>query len=153
MGRTAPAALELMGWGMSPPRLDSPIAANSAGIVLEHLAERRLVEIRPVLLDEDEFGIGALPEQEVREPLLAAGADDDVRIGHARGVESPANSIFGDVFGLEPARANQRRNTADRLHNLGLAAVVKGDLKLKAGIERRGRFHHGDQAPQAIVPP
>src|SRR3569623_1577739 len=124
MGRTAPAALELMGWGMSPPRLDSPIAAISAGIVLEHLAERRFVEIRPVLLDEDEFGIGALPKQEVRDPLLAAGADDDVRIGHARGVERAPDGVFGDVFGLQPAGTDQRSDAANRLHNFSLAAVV-----------------------------
>src|SRR3569623_1047761 len=124
MGRTAPAALELMGWGMSPPRLDSPIAAIAAGIVFEHLAERGLVEIRPVLFNENELGIGALPEQEIREPLLAAGADNDVRIGHARGVERAPDGVLGDVFGLQPAGTDQRGDTANRLHNFSLAAVV-----------------------------
>src|SRR5690348_3982068 len=134
MGRTAPAALELKGRGMSPPRLDSPIATIAAGIVFEHLTERGLIEIGPVLLDEDQFGVGALPEQEVRETLLAAGADDDVRVWHAGGVERPADGVFRDVLGLEPTGSHQRRDAADRLRDLGLAAIVEGDLEFEAGI-------------------
>ena len=37
---------------------------------------------------EDELGIGRLPGQEVRDPLLARGADDEVGIRDAVGVES-----------------------------------------------------------------
>ena len=36
---------------------------------------------------EDEFSIGGLPEQEVAEPHLSAGPDDEIRIRHIRGIE------------------------------------------------------------------
>ena len=38
------------------------------------------VEFRPHPLGEMQFGIGAFPEQEVGQPLLAAGADDEVDV-------------------------------------------------------------------------
>src|SRR4051812_3279701 len=108
MGRTAPAALVLMGPVTSPPRLDSPETAVAAGIVLEHFAERSLVEIRPVRFDEHQLGIRTLPKQEVGKTLLAAGADDDVRIRDSGRVERPPDRLFGDVLGLEATCRDER---------------------------------------------
>ena len=39
-----------------------------------------LAEIGPEDVDEDQFAIGALPEEEVAEPLLTGGPYDEVRI-------------------------------------------------------------------------
>jgi len=39
-------------------------------------------EVRPHAVGEDQLGVGALPEQEVREPFLAAGADQQVDVRH-----------------------------------------------------------------------
>src|SRR5579859_268045 len=63
--------------------LESASRCAIAPLAAVKLAERalqiRLGEIRPKRVDEHEFGIGGLPEQEVAEPLLAAGADDQIR--------------------------------------------------------------------------
>src|SRR3954471_21630894 len=40
----------------------------------------------PHAFGEDQLGVGALPEQEVREPLLAAGADQEVDVRHGKAV-------------------------------------------------------------------
>ena len=39
------------------------------------------VEVGPHALGEPKFGEGALPEQEIRQTLVAAGADDQVDLG------------------------------------------------------------------------
>ena len=46
-----------------------------------------VIEIGPMDRQEDEFGIGGLPEQKIRQPLLARGADHEIGIGDAGGVE------------------------------------------------------------------
>src|SRR5215470_12940787 len=67
-------------------RLEATSGSAIAPLAAVKLAERalqiRLGEIRPKRVDEDELGIGGLPEEEIAEPLLAAGADDEIRVGH-----------------------------------------------------------------------
>ena len=43
-----------------------------------------LAEVRPVGVAEVELRVGALPEQEAAQPLLAGGADDQIGVGLAR---------------------------------------------------------------------
>jgi hypothetical protein len=38
------------------------------------------IELRPHPIGEVKFGVGALPEQEIRQPLLSAGADDEIDV-------------------------------------------------------------------------
>src|SRR5471032_1790113 len=40
-------------------------------------------EVGPEPVEEDQFGIGALPEQKIADPLFAAGADQQIRIGNS----------------------------------------------------------------------
>ena len=49
--------------------------------------ERGAVEVGPVGRNEHQFAVGRLPEQEVRQPLLAAGADDQIGVGQVGRVE------------------------------------------------------------------
>ena len=46
--------------------------------------ERGAIEVRPIDRHEDQFAIGRLPEQEIGQALLAAGADDEIGIGQIR---------------------------------------------------------------------
>ena len=57
------------------------------------LFERGAVEIRPVGRHEHKLAVGRLPQQEIRQPLLAAGADDQVGIGQIRRVEIAVRSV------------------------------------------------------------
>src|SRR5687767_9605974 len=65
----------------SPPSASSEAAG--AGLVLaERGLECRPVEVRPERVAEHELGVRALPQQEVRDPLLAAGPDQEVGVVH-----------------------------------------------------------------------
>ena len=46
------------------------------------------VKVRPRLVCEIEFGIGELPEQEIRDPLLSTRADQKVRIRNSGCIEA-----------------------------------------------------------------
>src|SRR5580698_6321460 len=58
----------------------APLAAMKGG---ERVGKIGRPELRPHPLGEMQLGIGAFPQQEVREPLLAAGADDEVDVAQA----------------------------------------------------------------------
>src|ERR1700727_3344589 len=51
-------------------------------------------EVGPHLLAEDELRVGGLPEQVVRQALLAAGADDQVRVVQIGRVEAAAEVLL-----------------------------------------------------------
>src|SRR5204863_5371442 len=63
---------------MRLPAAEAPLAASE---LVECLAQVCLAEVRPERLGEDELRIRALPEQEVRESLLARGPDQQIRVG------------------------------------------------------------------------
>src|SRR3954454_1680029 len=69
------------------------LAATEPPPALAVLGQGRLEglarEVGPQLVAEDELGVGRLPEQVVRQPPLAAGADDDVGVMHLGRVEQP----------------------------------------------------------------
>src|SRR5688572_21906620 len=74
-------------------------AAPPCGVRADRPQEVHLAEVRPVGLAEVELRVRALPQQEARQPLLARGADDEVRVGLALGVE-----VLGDVLDVEELR-------------------------------------------------
>src|SRR5262249_28418520 len=55
-----------------------------------------LAEGRPVRVAEVELAVGALPQEEARQPDLAAGADDEIRIRQIRRVEVLTDCLLGD---------------------------------------------------------
>ena len=93
-------------------------------------AERLAPEVGPELVAEDELRVGALPEQEVRDPLLAAGPDQQVGIVHLGRVEAAAEVLLGAA--LEASRG---------VDDLRPAAVVEGD-------EERDPVVGGGRAPR-----
>src|ERR1700679_1385346 len=60
----------------------------------DRLLERRAREVGPHLVTEHELRVGGLPEQVVRQALLAAGADDQVWIVQVRRVEAAAELVL-----------------------------------------------------------
>src|SRR5207248_1918820 len=76
-------------------RLPASEAAAARGEVLEALLERFPREVRPQLVAEHQLGVRTLPQQVVRDPLLATGADDQVGIVHVGGVQVRAEIVLG----------------------------------------------------------
>src|SRR5689334_4540033 len=80
---------------VSPTR-SAAVTPVAGGVGAQGAEEVDLAEGGPVGVTEVELGVGALPEQESAEALLARGADDQVRVGLAGRVE-----VLGDVLDVE----------------------------------------------------
>ena len=68
-------------------RFDAAEPACSPPVFLDRGLEVRLGKIRPEHGREDEFAVGALPEQEIAQPQLAARPDDQVGIRDVRQIQ------------------------------------------------------------------
>ena len=94
--------------GSAPARARADCRGRRSGARAVEKGERRReivgAELRPHPFGEVELGIGAFPEQEVGQPLLAAGADDEIDV--APQPASPVTSAeqFSRV-GSTPGRA------------------------------------------------
>ena len=115
-------------WRCAPRLRRAAEAAIPMGIFVDRRDQRRPVEIRPEDRQEDEFGVGRLPQQEIRQPLLAGGADDEVRIRECRPCRAGARSrrrrsrraSGGPAATISRERARRRRDLLPR-------AIVESD--------------------------
>ena len=74
-------------------------AAIARRVVADRAQEVDLAQVGSERLDEVELAVRALPQQEVAQPLLARGADHEVGIGLAAGVEVLADLLGGEARG------------------------------------------------------
>src|SRR5262245_2898274 len=127
---------------------DTGSAAEAALALLvgtDRAQEVDLAEGRPVRVAEVELAVGALPQEEAREPDLTAGADDEVRIREIGRIEVLADRLLGDavddgleVFALLAPFAEHGLNGVDDL----LAAPV-GDREREDHLAIAGRCLFG----------
>src|SRR3546814_12370903 len=75
----------------------------------DRLTQPRAVEIGPQRIDEQQFGISRLPQQEVRQPALARGADEQIERRQAGGIEFGLDRRFVDRVRADIARSEERR--------------------------------------------
>src|SRR5436309_10514995 len=103
-------------------RIQSSAAESTAAarVILDCGSKLVWAEVRPERVGEDELRIRRLPEQEVRHPQLARGADDEVGIRHLRCVEMARERVLVDRLagGGDPPGG---------FDELCPPAVVKGD--------------------------
>src|SRR5207253_4164841 len=99
-------------------------AAPAAGVVVEGGAELPLAEIGPERVDEDELGVGELPQEEVRDPQLAGGTDQKVGVRHVGRVE-----IGRERFLVHLAAAGD--GSVRGVDDLGPAAVVERNPEIE----------------------
>ena len=78
-----------------------------------------------------------LPEQEIADALLAAGADQQVGIGHAGGQQLALEAGLVDALGRQLAGRDLAREAAGRLQDLVARAVVDADVDVDAGVGAR----------------
>src|SRR3989475_10253441 len=103
-------------------------------------------EIRPEGRRDHQLSVGNLPQEKVRDPHLAARADQQVGIGNVRGIEGPADILLRDVVSLEVASLNLARQRAERVEQLVAAPVVERHQHGQPGVVPR-LVHHVIDAP------
>src|SRR6185369_3424480 len=96
---------------------EAPLARRVIG---QRFVERGVIEFGPELVAEEQLGVSRLPQQEVGQAPFAAGADHQVRVGHVRQRQGPAQALFRD--GLAPRRQPRRG-----LGNVPAPAIVEAD--------------------------
>ena len=105
-----------------------PDPTETAVTVLE-INDRQIqilaLEVRPQGIAEIKLAVGALPQQEIAQPQLAAGADDQLRVGDARRPQVLAEILLRPFLAALGAQAGGPQD-------LGPAAVVQADVGLKA---------------------
>ena len=93
-------------------------------------------EVGPRGRGEPQLGVRAFPQQEVAEPLLAAGANQQVHVGgRVDGTPAAADAAL-ERARLGTCRGPGRGSQADRL----APRVVDGQADLQAGLLRGGRL-------------
>src|SRR5471032_1062666 len=108
-----------------------PLAFAELG---DRLLEMLLAEIRPQGVDEHEFGVGALPEKEIADALLAACANEQIRIGDARRQELALEARFVDLVDRNLSRRDLAREIARRPQDLVARAVIDTDVDVDARV-------------------
>jgi hypothetical protein len=87
---------------------EAPLAVT---VFQERLEQVNPPEIGPERRRHVEFGVGELPEEEIADAVFAAGADHEIGIGQAGGIERRGNRglIDGVSGGSSPAAARAAR--------------------------------------------
>jgi hypothetical protein len=93
------------------------------GEVVDGGAQLVGVEVGPGDVGEVELGVGGLEQQEVAQPPLAAGANDQIGVGRPRRPHVLAQRLFADGVGLELARGDALGDAAGRLGDVFARAV------------------------------
>src|SRR5271157_6189772 len=114
----------------------SPEAALAAVEFADGGPEVGAVEIGPHAAGEDQLGVGAFPQQEVAETLLAAGADEEIDRRAERSVEGFTGELGRMAGGGEDGVA---------------AGVVDGDTQAEVGSGGGFGFGAGDAVAQRGV--
>src|SRR5260370_108323 len=99
------------------------VATFAAVIVAQRFLEIGLAAIPPQRRGEDELGIRRLPQQEIADALLAAGADDEIGIRHVRGEQVTREQALVDRFWREPPGLDRLGDGARGAGDLGATAI------------------------------
>src|ERR671918_1039352 len=114
-------------------------------------------EIGPQDRGHPEFGVGDLPQEEVRDPHLATRTDEQIWVGHSIRIERPADVRLGDVLGAQLPRPHPPRQRSEGVEQLVAATVVEGHDQREAGIDPGLVDHvidtaaHGQRHPVATA--
>ena len=104
------------------------------GIFGDRALKRRLVEIRPMDRHEHQFAVGRLPHQEIRQPLFAAGANDQIGIGNVGRIEILAERVGIDRCRIALSFGDFARKPLCRCGDFLPRAVVERDDEMEAAV-------------------
>src|SRR5207247_255199 len=133
-----------------PAKAPRPLLELGHGLV-----EVARAEVRPEHGRDQKLRVRDLPQEEVRDPHLAAGADQEIGVGDVRGVEGAAHVLLGDVLWLQLAGLDLARQRAERGQQLVQrpAPVLRreGVEREEPEPERVGRAHDAARRLDALA--
>src|SRR5262245_39973012 len=130
-----PALSRIVRSAMSTLPTSHPAEASRSLLELGHrLIEIARPEVRPEHGRYQELRVRDLPQEEVRDSHLTAGADQQIGVGHVGGVEGAAQLFLGDVLGLQLSGLDLAGQRAERVQELVAAAVVEGHQHSQPGV-------------------
>src|SRR3954468_925831 len=105
-----------------------------------------LREVGPQRIDEDQFGISRLPQQEIADPLFPASPDEQVGIGNVARQQTGREAFLGDVFGAQPPFQGVAHHLAGGVRDFLARAIAERDDQIEFGIaagQLLGLLDHG----------
>src|SRR6266566_8790172 len=127
-----------LGWtGLHRIWLGAAVPAVAAGEDLAGVPQVPPVEVGPEGVEKHQFGIGGLPEQEVRKALLAGGPDEKVNLGNRRLVQVAGEHLFVDLVWPDLSGDRIGGDSGGRVGDRGPASVVDTELQGQHGIPGR----------------
>jgi len=126
MGRPSPGAAR-----SCAVAAETPLAA---GEIVDCPLQLGFAEIGPQAFGEVELGIGELPQQEVADAALAAGADAQVGLGQFAQLGEGVDEVDIDGFGVEAAVADLLGDQAHGVGNVPAAAIIRRHGHPGAGV-------------------
>src|SRR6266540_497624 len=126
--------------------VDPAVTPFALLVVDDGLKEVSPAEVRPQHVGDPDLDVGDLPEEEVRDPELAARADQEVGVGLSGGVEVGGERRLVDLRRVPSVGQDVLQEPARRVGDLGPASVVEGDVEEEARVGR-GPLHTPLQLP------
>ena len=108
-------------------------------------------EIRPGNRGKIQLRIRQLPQQEIGNPLLIAGADQQIRIRNTCGIQIALQGIRRNIRRIHFAALELRRQFFYCTDDLIPASVIDGDLEMQTVIVLRRLFQFGDPIPDIFI--
>src|SRR3954471_17073014 len=121
------------------------IAPRPTEVFLDGAVEIVGIEVGPLPLEEDELGIGALPEQEVADALFAAGADQEIGIRHIGGQQKLREVLLVQLLRLQLAIERCLHRLLRGGDDLVATAVAEGDCQAGSLIGGGAAVRGGDE--------
>src|SRR3990172_2263078 len=116
---------------------DAPETAVAVLVVEDGLVELAPAEVGPEHRRHEELGVRELPEEEIGDPLLAGGPDQEVGVGAVAREELAAEGALVDLVAGEPAGGDILREEPGRAHELGARTIGDEEIQPELRAERR----------------
>ena len=110
--------------------LKSTKTSLTALVILQCELEGLSIEIGPAEISDMNLGIGQLPEQEIADPLLAAGPNQQIRIRLACSEQLCCQGILIDLRWLQLSPSNAFRQSLAGTHQLTTTSVIGADVEV-----------------------
>src|SRR5210317_1822058 len=113
--------------------------------------ELGLVELRPQNVSEPQLCIRQVPQQEIADPLLTTGTNQEIRIRDAAQLHFARKRLFTDICRLNLTRPDPCRQRPCGIGNIPTPAVRDGDVQHEPCVFRSSLLGFGNTLVQPLA--